>query len=272
MERKKSERLWRERLKTRLVEQKLWSKFNKERLDLQLSTPCCRQTAWRKTEPNYNVYPWADHHATMKRMCSHLNKLPKAVVKNVELPNNITAVKSILWKQRTASRQKDNDKIQSDKIQAKIDKERAKEIMATKKQLAEEAEKKAQKEAEELELERERVLNTVPDVIVEDDGIFDPLNDARWVYSNMPRLFYTDKRGIERLNEEVLKEAPSNGAIGLAHHALQDKSAWYVKWGMKIMPKEDTNKVEEVEETEEELMEEHDPTFGTLEKYFRKIH
>lgn len=122
------------------------------------------------------------------------------------------------------------------------------------------------KKEQELKLQRELVQNAIPNVIVEDDGVFNPIRDAEWVYRNMNRLFKVDRAlGIERLDEEVLKEAPSNAAVGLAAHALRDKSKFYEKYGLILLKSSDKDESDSA--SEDQLIDELDPSFRGLEKY-----
>jgi hypothetical protein len=119
---------------------------------------------------------------------------------------------------------------------------------------------------EEIRREIDLIQNTIPNVVVIDDGKFDPIRDAEWVYRNMNRLFKVDKTlGIERLDEDVLAEAPSNAAVGLAAHALRDKSKFYEKYGLILLKQ--SEKEDDTEPSEDQLVAELDPSFKGLERY-----
>lgn len=107
------------------------------------------------------------------------------------------------------------------------------------------------------------------DIGVEDKGDTDILRDTKWVYVNMARLMKKDRKtGLTSLDPKVLKEAPSNGAIGLASYALEDRKAFYEKYVTKILPKDE---VSTAGKSEEELKAELDPTYDDIEKYMQKL-
>jgi hypothetical protein len=106
------------------------------------------------------------------------------------------------------------------------------------------------------------------DVIIIANGIEgDILRDTKWVYNNMARLIKVARGGIRSLDRKVLKEAPSNGAVGLAQYALDDQKAFFERFVTKILPKDE---VAPVGPTEEELKADLDPTLDELSKYIRK--
>lgn len=102
-----------------------------------------------------------------------------------------------------------------------------------------------------------------------DNSSADILRDIRWVYLNMSRLFVNDtKNKCQKLSVKVLREAPSNGAVGIAHYALADKKAFFEKFVTRILPKDDESKKGP---SPDELKSELDPTFDELERYMAKM-
>ena len=102
-----------------------------------------------------------------------------------------------------------------------------------------------------------------------DNSSADILRDIRWVYLNMSRLFVNDtKNRCQKLSVKVLREAPSNGAVGIAHYALADKKAFFEKFVTRILPKDDESKKGP---SPEELKSELDPTFDELQRYMAKM-
>lgn len=107
----------------------------------------------------------------------------------------------------------------------------------------------------------------MPNVVVEDTGPVDVVRDAKWVYENIGRLFYRNDLGLEFLDEEFLKSAPSNGAISLAHYCWNHRKEFFEKFVFTKIAKEER----EESKTEEDLAAELDPTFEGLERYLEKI-
>lgn len=96
----------------------------------------------------------------------------------------------------------------------------------------------------------------------------DILRDTKWVYFNLSRLIKTNRNGMRTLDNKVLREAPSNGAVGLAQYALEEQKAFIEKFVTKILPKDETpDKVP----TQEELRAELDPTLSELERYMKRV-
>jgi hypothetical protein len=174
----------------------------------------------------------------------------QVVEKNVvalleKLPSNRREVLRIVQSKRAAGRVK------------KVEKKERKQRVARKRQTLEEKLKKAEEEQK-----------MMPQVSVVDEGPVDVLRDTKWVYENLGRLIVRNNLGLEQLDEDTLKEAPSNGAIGLAHYCLNDRKAFFEKYALRIMQKEDEDKGEP---TEEELAEEHDPDFSDLKQYLQRL-
>jgi len=101
------------------------------------------------------------------------------------------------------------------------------------------------------------------------DSSTDILADTKWVYLNMARLIRKTNTGVLVLVPSVLKEAPSNGAVGLANYAMTDPQAFFEKFVTKILPKDTGEKSSGP--TEEEIKAELDPTFDELEKYIERL-
>lgn len=101
-----------------------------------------------------------------------------------------------------------------------------------------------------------------------DDGTEDVLRDVKWVYQNMARLIITAPNGASTLDPKVLKQAPSNGAVGLAQYALDDRKAFFDKFVTKILPKDDGTSGAVSDEAK---LAELDPNFTELEKYMRRL-
>lgn len=225
------EKKWRDKIKDKLIRANMWKEFNEKRTSYQKATGCNLHKAWTETAIEMNLDPqWKDFLAAerQKRKRYQEAAAKRAVVKVQNEQDNRESVMEILEKQ---------DEDEAEKIRE-----------------------------EEIRRERELVQNTIPNVIVVDDGKFDPIRDAEWVYRNMNRLFKVDKvLGIERLDEDVLSEAPSNAAVGLAAHALRDKSKFYEKYGLILLKQSEKEDAEE--QTEDQLIEMLDPSFKGLEKY-----
>jgi len=110
---------------------------------------------------------------------------------------------------------------------------------------------------------------SAPPVVVIEDGIEgDILGDVRWVYDNLARLIRKRRTGERYLDTKALKDAPSNGAVGIAQYAFNDQKAFFEKFVTKILPKDDGSKDAK---TQGELEEELDPTFSDLKKYIKRM-
>lgn len=148
--------------------------------------------------------------------------------------------------------------------------------------------KQAQKKAELAEREvrlkmkdldrEEQIANDVAEALssaakikVEEQGPPDIRRDMQWVYDNLADLICVKEvTGVEYLNEEVLRTAPSNGAIAIAKYALNDQKAFVKECIQKLMSKDD-GKDKTDEELAEEAKEELDPDFDGLEQYIEEI-
>lgn len=118
--------------------------------------------------------------------------------------------------------------------------------------------------------EIERILEPPDDevIIIAGNNEGDILRDTKWVYFNMARLIKTSRAGLRSLDKQVLREAPSNGAVGLAQYALDDSTKFFERFVVKILPKDETP---EKQPSEEEALREVDPSFEDLAKYMRKL-
>lgn len=225
------EKKWRDKLKNKLVKARLFKEFNERQLAYRRENDCTTHKAWTETAIEMNLDPqWKDYLAADKERRQRLadSRAKRAVVKDDDQHDNRESVMDVL---------NTPDEEEIEKIRE-----------------------------EEIRRERELVQNTIPNVVVEDDGKFDPIRDAEWVYRNMNRLFKIDKiLGIERLNEDVLAEAPSNAAVGLAANALRDKQRFYREYGLVLMKRSEKEDAEA--QTEDQLIEELDPSFKGLERY-----
>lgn len=221
------EKRWRDKLKPKLVSANLWKEFNEKQLAYRREHGCTTQKAWVETAIAMDLRPnWKDYLAADNARKERLK---------------LAAAKRAVVKEPDLP---DN----SDEVMKIIE------------------ESKKPDPEEELQRERDLIANTIPNVVVQDDGVFNPIRDAEWVYRNMNRLFIVDKRlGIERLDEEVLKEAPSNAAVGLAANALADKQRFYREYGLVLLKR--SEKEDDESESEEALIEELDPSFRGLERY-----
>lgn len=115
--------------------------------------------------------------------------------------------------------------------------------------------------------EKEERDAQVVDVVVEQKDDVDLMGDTLWVYKNLADLILVSDKGVRRLDTELLKKAPSNGAIAIAQYARDNPAGFLEKFVLKIMPK-----AEEPQQgkSERELMSDLDPAFDDLEKYFKK--
>lgn len=112
----------------------------------------------------------------------------------------------------------------------------------------------------------------VGEVTVEQlDEKVDILRDIRWVYANLPRIFKTDNLGVERLDENALVTAPSNGCIALAHYALVDKKAFFERFIIKILPKDLDSPADPDAATGKDDPRETDPGLEDLERYMKGV-
>jgi hypothetical protein len=199
------EKRWRDKMKDKLVKAGYYKAFNERQQAYRNENKCNTHKAWVVTIDEMGLTPtWKEFLAAENEKVARYKRkrAEMAIVKKPKAPDNKEELLEVL------------------------DKPDAEEV--------------AKVREEEIRRERELVQNTIPDVEVLDDGIYDPLRDAQWVYRNMNRLFKVDKvLGIERLNENVLAEAPSNAAIGLAAHALRDKSKFYERYGLKLLQQRD---------------------------------
>ena len=120
------------------------------------------------------------------------------------------------------------------------------------------------------EKELDRIIEPPDDevVIIDNSNDGDILRDTKWVYFNMARLIKIARGGTKTLDKKVLREAPSNGAVGLAQYALADQKAFMEKFVTKILPKDEApDKVV----TEEDLKAELDPGLDELARYMKKM-
>jgi exonuclease VII large subunit len=216
-------------------------------------------------------------------------RLKKAIAIQKLLPNNTNWIRRIVRdglrridevNEKEAARRKE----QYHRWREKMDKEelqcKARELDKKEKQIEKELEKERKaKEAAENKHEEfsqkiydhEKKNKLMPDVVIEDDGPTDQKRDVNWVYDNLSRLIITNDLGLEQLDMDVLETAPSNGAVAMAHYALNNRSNFFEKFVIKSLAKTET--VEEV--TEEQSQEETidvdcDPTFEGLEKYIAR--
>lgn len=172
-----------------------------------------------------------------------MDEVKKKVAVQLHLPDNVQQIHEILRVEGERI-----DRVKAEERQEPVSKE---------------------KELRDQIADAERKQKLMPNVVVEDDGQIDTLRDTKWVYQNIGRLIVRNELGLEQLNEDVLVDAPSNGAIGLAHYCLNDRKAFFEKFVIKILPKDDGS--DETEPSEEELALEHDPSFAGLEQYLQKI-
>jgi hypothetical protein len=129
------------------------------------------------------------------------------------------------------------------------------------------AEEKKQSDIDEALREYELKKQLMPNVVIDEAGPVDVVRDAKWVYQNIGRLFYRNDLGLEYLDEEFLKTAPSNGAVSMAHYCWNHRKEFFEKFIFTKVAKEDR----EEERSEDDLAAELDPTFEGLEKYLEKI-
>lgn len=225
------EKKWRDKIKDKLIKANMWKQFNQQQLEYRRQNGCTTHKAYVETAISMNLDPqWKDYLAADNERRRRIaeSRAKRAVVKDDDVQDNRESIMEML---------DTPDEEEAEKIRE-----------------------------EEIRRERELVLNTIPNVVVQDDGKFDPIRDAEWVYRNMNRLFKVDKvLGIERLDEDVLTEAPSNAAVGLAAHALRDKSKFYEKYGLILLKQ--SEKEDADAQTEDQLIEELDPSFRGLERY-----
>lgn len=116
----------------------------------------------------------------------------------------------------------------------------------------------------------DRIIEAPDDevVIIAEGKEGDILRDTKWVYFNLARLIKISRGGIKSLDKKVLREAPSNGAVGLAQYALDDQKAFMEKFVTKILPKDEAP---EKAPTEAELAAELDPSLDDLAKYMKRL-
>lgn len=114
----------------------------------------------------------------------------------------------------------------------------------------------------------EQAISTEHGITVSDEDGFDIVRDIQWVYNSWGSLFAISETGTRILDEKVLKQAPSNGAIALANYALTDSKAFFDKYATKLIPKNAAEDVEESGPSKEEQLAELDPSFAEMSEYF----
>lgn len=105
-------------------------------------------------------------------------------------------------------------------------------------------------------------------IVIETKGPPDIVRDIQWVYDNLGRLFASTEKGTKVFNLDVLEQAPSDGAVGLAGYALKDQKAFFDKFATKLIPRDSGNMEVAVEQTEEERLAELDPSFDDMKEFF----
>lgn len=124
---------------------------------------------------------------------------------------------------------------------------------------------------EEITKQVEAALKAADGVKVEETGPMDLLRDIQWVYSNLANLFKTTEAGVTMLDAEILKLAPSNGAIAIAQYAAIDKKAFFEKFVVKLLPRGEKAAEAVGEDADEEEKENLDPDMGDLDKYMQGV-
>jgi hypothetical protein len=93
-----------------------------------------------------------------------------------------------------------------------------------------------------------------------------PLDDIKWIYNNLTALTLPGPDGKMMVNQDVLKTAPSTGALTLAMYAVEHPTAFIEKFVVKLLPK---NTAVVADESADELKERLDPDLDGLEGYFQ---
>lgn len=161
------------------------------------------------------------------------------------------------------------DKSSLDAVQRlRIEKEKARRMydkQATAMQAYVEAEK------DRIEDEKTSTFDLSHGIIVEDQGPPNVTRDILWVYEQLNRLFGKDGNGKPRINEEVLRQAPSNGAVTLAVRALRDPDYFVDNYVLgRVVQKEKIARDGSADSvTSEASAEELDPGLTEIEKYMK---
>ena len=101
-------------------------------------------------------------------------------------------------------------------------------------------------------------------IVVEDPPEVDIVSDTKWVYGHLAKLIVIDPaKGHRKLNVELLKDAPSNGAVAIAMFALENQNEFMTRFAMRLFPKEARQPMDDNPNVADEL----DPSFGDMGKY-----
>lgn len=223
------EKLWREWLRAKLIRAGVWDEFERQRMDFQRAE---------------------------KMITGQCGK--------------IVARKA--WHKTAALFSEYFDQAAFEKLREKqVKRERVTRKRESMKRARSEATTAAQKAIGPLtEKELDHIIDPQDDdvVVIADAQEGDILRDTKWVYFNLARLIKVGRGGTKTLDRKVLREAPSNGAVGLAQYALEDQKAFMEKFVTKILPRDDNA---EKAQTEEEAAAELDPTLSDLAKYMKKM-
>lgn len=105
-------------------------------------------------------------------------------------------------------------------------------------------------------------------IIVDQQRPPDIVRDIQWVYDNWGELFTRTPNGTMVLVEEVLEEAPSNGAIAMATYAVDDPRAFFRQFVSKLIPKDAAEPDQDDDKSRDDKIAELDPSFEDMKEFF----
>lgn len=126
-------------------------------------------------------------------------------------------------------------------------------------------------ERDRVEKESRSTLDASHGIVVEESGLPNVTRDILWVYEHLSRLFGKDKNGRPCINEEMLRQAPSNGAVLLAARAHRDPDYFVDNYVLgRVVQKEKIARDGSADAvTSEASAEELDPGLTEIEKYMK---
>lgn len=126
-------------------------------------------------------------------------------------------------------------------------------------------------EKDRLMSEKNSILDSSHGVIVEDTGPPNVTRDILWVYEHLNRLCGKDANGLPCIDETILRQAPSNGAVLLAARALRDPDYFVDNYVLgRVVQKEKIARDGSADAlTSEASAEELDPGLSEIAKYMK---
>lgn len=101
------------------------------------------------------------------------------------------------------------------------------------------------------------------------DEPIDLIRDIEWVYKNLGVLFVVAPSGTKMLNPDVLKNAPSAGAISFATYALENQMAFFDKFVSMLLRQQVSEDTKGATVKEEKKVKAIDESLKELEAFIK---